>query len=158
MDYIQTLFSRGCDDGVVAHCKKVAEVAARYHGASVDDKLVYAGGIMHDVGRSITHSIRHAGEGAQICTEMGLSAQLTHIVRSHTGAGLSAEEASLLGLDPVDAIPQTLEAKIVAHADNLVKGSREISMCERMMLIADLPARSKKSIARLAFEVELLRE
>ncbi|HJJ48865.1 MAG TPA: HD domain-containing protein [Methanocorpusculum sp.] len=158
MDYIQTLFSRGCDAGVVSHCKKVAEAAARYHGASVDDDLVYAGAVMHDIGRSVTHSIRHAAEGALICTKMGLSDDLVHIVRSHTGAGLSAEEASLLGLLPEDAVPETLEAKIVAHADNLVKGSREITMCERMMLIADLPARSKKNIARLAFEVELLRE
>ena len=158
MDYIRILFSRGCDDGVVKHCKKVAKAASRYHGASVDDSLVYAGAIMHDVGRCVTHSIHHAAEGARICEEMEMPAGLTHIVRSHTGAGLSAEEASLLGLEPEDAVPRTLEAKIVAHADNLVKGSRKITMCERMMLIADLPARSKKAIARLAFEVELLRE
>ena len=53
-------------------------------------------------------------------------------------------------------MPQTLEEKIVAHADNLVKGSKVISIEERMMRIPDLSTRSKKRIWRLAMEVELL--
>lgn len=158
MDYIQILFSRGCDAGVVAHCKKVAEVAGQFHGVSVDEELVFAGGMLHDVGRCVTHSIQHAGCSAEICRRLGCCDELVEIVRCHTGAGLLADEAGLLNLEPVDAVPLSLEAKIVAHADNLVKGSREICLEERMMLAADLPRRAKKSIARLAFEMELLRE
>ncbi|MDD4132353.1 MAG: HDIG domain-containing protein [Methanocorpusculum sp.] len=155
-EYQNTLFKVGCDAGVVAHCKKVAGVSARYGGKSIDKDLIHAGSLMHDIGRSVTHSIRHAGIGADICRKLNVSSEITDIVERHTGAGLSEDEAVLLGLPPKPAIPETLEEKIVAHADNLVKGTREISIYERMMLIADLPTRSKKNIWRLAMEVELL--
>ena len=155
-EYQNTLFKAGCDAGVIAHCKKVAMVASRYKGESVDKELVYAGSMMHDIGRSVTHSIEHASIGGNICHKLNISKEITHIVERHTGAGLSEDESVLLGLPPKQVIPETLEEKIVAHADNLVKGTREISIYERMMLIADLPPRSKKNIWRLSMEVELL--
>ncbi|MCZ9311937.1 MAG: HDIG domain-containing protein [Methanocorpusculum sp.] len=154
--YSQILFSAGCDSGVVRHCEVVASVASRFSGDSVDSELVRAGSMMHDIGRSVTHDISHAQEGARICCERGEREVLTEIVRRHTGAGLDADECTLLGLSPMDCVPQTLEEKIVAHADNLVKGSTVISIEERMMRIADLSGRSKKKIWRLAMEVELL--
>lgn len=154
--YSQTLFSAGCDAGVVRHCEVVADVAARFSGDSVDTDLVCAGSMMHDIGRSVTHDISHAQEGAKICRERQEPDSLTDIVLRHTGAGLDADECTLLGLCPMDCVPRTLEEKIVAHADNLVKGSKVISIEERMMRIADLSQRSKKKIWRLAMEVELL--
>lgn len=157
-EYSHTLFSAGCDEGVVSHCKKVAEVAARYTGESVDSDLVYAGAMLHDIGRSKTHSIKHAAKGAKICRRLELSEDIATIVGRHTGAGLTEDESVLLGLPPVSAVPETLEEKIVAHADNLVSGSREVTIYERMMQIADLPARSKRKIWRLSMEVELLAE
>jgi len=157
-EYTHTLFSAGCDAGVVSHCKKAAEVAARYRGGSVDPNLVYAGAMLHDIGRSRTHGIGHAGKGAKICRNLGFSEEIAEIVRRHTGAGLTEDESVLLGLPPISALPETLEEKIVAHTDNLVKGSREITIYQRMMLISDLPARSKRKIWRLSMEVELLAE
>lgn len=154
--YSSILFSAGCDSGVVRHCEVVASVAARFSGDSVDNALVCAGSMMHDIGRSVTHDISHAQEGARICRARGEREALTQIVLRHTGAGLDADECTLLGLLPRDCVPQTLEEKIVAHADNLVKGSKVISIEERMMRIADLSARTKKKIWRLAMEVELL--
>ncbi|MDO9523637.1 MAG: HDIG domain-containing protein [Methanocorpusculum sp.] len=157
-EYSLTLFSAGCDAGVVSHCAKVAEVAARYTGESVDPDLVYAGAMLHDIGRSKTHSIEHAGKGAKICRRLDLSEEIVNIVGRHTGAGLTEDESVLLGLPPISAMPETLEEKIVAHADNLVKSSREVTIYHRMMQIADLPARSKRNIWRLSIEVELLAE
>ncbi|RBQ23149.1 MAG: Ribonuclease Y [Methanocorpusculum sp. MCE] len=157
-EYSHTLFSAGCEDGVVSHCKKVAEVAARYTGESVDSDLIYAGAMLHDIGRSKTHSIKHAGKGAKICRRLDLPEEIVNIVGRHTGAGLTEDESVLLGLSPVSVVPETLEEKIVAHADNLVSGSREVTIYQRMMQIADLPARSKRKIWRLSMEVELLAE
>lgn len=157
-EYTRTLFSAGCDAGIVSHCAKTAEVAARYTGASVDSDLTYAGAMLHDIGRSATHGIGHAGKGAEICRSLGFSEEIARIVQRHTGAGLTGDESALLGLPPVSALPETLEEKIVAHADNLVKGSREITIYQRMMLISDLPARSKRRVWRLSMEVELLAE
>jgi uncharacterized protein len=151
------LFSVGCDPGVIRHCKTVASVASKFSGDSVNDTLVCAGSMMHDIGRSITHDISHAQAGARICHERRENEALTKIVLRHVGAGLDVDECTLLGLLPMDCVPQTLEEKIVAHADNLVKGSQIISIEECMMRIADLSGRSKKKIWRLAMEVELLR-
>jgi uncharacterized protein len=134
----------------------VADVAADYCGASVDPELVRRGALLHDIGRSVTHSIAHAQAGAALCREMGLDEELCRIPETHTGAGLSSDECTLLGLSPVSCVPETLEEKIVAHADNLVRGSKVISLEERMMRIAELPGRAKRKIWRLGMEVELL--
>ncbi|MDR0438675.1 MAG: HDIG domain-containing protein [Methanocalculaceae archaeon] len=154
--YSQILFSVGCDSGVIRHCETVASVASQFSGDSVDDALVFAGSMMHDIGRSITHDISHAQNGARICRERGESEALIEIVLRHVGAGLNADECTLLGLLPMDCVPRTLEEKIVAHADNLTKGSKIISIEECMTRIADLPTRSKKKIWRLAMEIEQL--
>ncbi|MDO5846422.1 MAG: phosphohydrolase, partial [Methanocorpusculum sp.] len=78
--------------------------------------------------------------------------------RCHTGAGLSEDDCVLLGLPPADCVPKTLEEKIVAHADNLAKGSRRVTMDERMMLIEDQSRRSKRNVWRMGMEIELLRK
>ena len=83
---------------------------------------------------------------------------VTEIIRCHTGAGLSEDDCVLLNLPPSNCVPKTLEEKIVAHADNLAKGSREITIEERMMLIAGQSKRSKKNVWRLSMEMELLRD
>lgn len=157
-DFSNILFSAGCDSGVVKHCMTVAEAAKNYSGDSVDDNLVYAGSMMHDIGRSVTHSIKHAQKGAKICRELGCPCEITEIVRCHTGAGLTEDECVILGLHPLDCVPKTLEEKIVAHADNLVKGSRIVTLDERMMLASDLSKRARRNIWRLGMEVELLRK
>lgn len=154
--YSDILFSAGCDAGVIKHCSVVAATASKYHGESVDDELVYAGSMMHDIGRSVTHSIQHAQIGAEICRKYGKEEALSRIVEVHTGAGVTADECTLLDLMPIECVPTTLEEMIVAHADNLVKGSKVITIEERMMRIADLPNRSKRRVWRLAMDVELL--
>ncbi|MDR3102728.1 MAG: HDIG domain-containing protein [Methanocalculaceae archaeon] len=155
-DFVKTLFLAGCDEDVVKHCAVVAETASRFFGDSVDVDLVYMGSMMHDIGRSVTHSLSHAQVGARICRERGEADALVEIVLRHTGAGLDADECTLLGLAPIDCVPRTLEEKIVAHADNLVKGSTVIPIEERMMRIAHLPRRSKQRFWRLTMDVELL--
>jgi len=158
MDEENILFSAGCDAGVVSHCKKTASIADSFGGQSIDSSLVHSGAMLHDLGRSRTHSIHHARVGAELSADMGLSPEITSIIRTHTGAGLSEDDCVLLGLPPHDCIPRTLEEKIVAHADNLAKGSRAIRREERMMLIAGQSHRSKKNVWRLALEVDLLQK
>jgi uncharacterized protein len=154
--YSQILFSVGCDSNVIQHCETVASIASQFSGDSVDDALVRVGSMMHDIGRSITHDISHAQAGARICCELGKSEALIEIVLRHVGAGLDADECTLLGLLPMDCVPRTLEEKIVAHADNLTRGAKIISIEERMTRIADLSSRTKKKIWRLAMEIEQL--
>ncbi|MDV2482010.1 HDIG domain-containing protein [Methanoculleus sp. Wushi-C6] len=157
-DCIALLRRAGCSEGVIAHCRAVRDLALTYASDGlVDRDLVAAGALLHDIGRGATHEIRHAEVGGALCRSFGLDEAIVAIVERHIGGGLTADECSLLGLLPRDCMPQTLEEKIVAHADNLVKGTRVIVMEERMMHAIALPRRQRKRICRLGLEMELFR-
>jgi uncharacterized protein len=59
---------------------------------------------------------------------MEYSKEIANIVERHIGTGLSEDDARELGLPVKSYVPQTLEEKIVSHADNLFNGSQEIDV------------------------------
>lgn len=116
----------GCSKEVIDHCQAVRRVAVRIaKKAQANIRLVEAGALLHDIGRSKTHGIMHGVEGAKIAQELGLPNSIVRIIERHLGAGIPKEEAALLGLPEKDYMPMTLEEKIVAHADNLIESDRE---------------------------------
>ena len=118
---LELLKKAGCSDDVVKHCKAVRDVALKIaKRTDADVKLVEAGALLHDIGRSKTHDIFHAMEGVKIAQKLGLPQSIINIIERHIGAGISKDEAKKLGLPPKDYIPKTLEEKIVCHADNLI--------------------------------------
>jgi uncharacterized protein (TIGR00295 family) len=123
---IKILRENGCSEDVICHCKAVRDIAVRLAekvGADVD--LVEIGALLHDIGRSETHGILHGVKGAKIAKKLGLPDNVVNIIERHIGAGLSADEAMKLGLPKKDYIPQTLEEKIVCHADSLVDNCKK---------------------------------
>lgn len=141
------LIKAGCSSSVVDHCKVVAgfakEIAVKISENSIkkgipsniDIESVFLGGLLHDIGRSKTHGIEHAIEGAAIASENDVDEKLVRIIERHIGAGIPINEAPGLGLPEKDYLPVTLEEKVVAHADNLVFGNRIGTMEE---LIANI--------------------
>ena len=135
-DAIRLLRKSGCSPDVIEHCKTVSsyarEIALKIRNCAlkkgfrvnIDIDLVFTGGLLPDIGRSKTHGIFHAVEGARIAVNNGLDRKIVNIIERHIGAGIPEEEAVDLGLPPKDYMPLTLEEKIVAHADNLVSGTR----------------------------------
>ena len=124
-DCIKILKETGCSKKVITHCKTVRDVAIKIaKKTDADIKLVEAGALLHDLGRSKTHGIFHAIEGAMIAKKLGLSTKIVNIIERHIGAGISREEAKKLGLPVKDYIPISLEEKIVCHADSLVDEGR----------------------------------
>lgn len=125
---IELLIEAGCKRRVIIHCCTVEavakEIVSRVKGADPD--LVAAGALLHDIGRSVDHSIMHAYIGSQIVQAHGLPQSIVDIVRKHTGAGLDAEDVKALGLPDADYMPRTLEEKIVAHADNMVSDNKVV--------------------------------
>lgn len=125
---IEYLEEAGCKRRVIIHCCTVnavaQEIVSRIPGANVE--LVTAGALLHDIGRSVDHSIMHAYIGSQIAASYGLPQEIVDIIRKHTGAGLDAEDAEEMGLPPADYMLRTVEEKIVAHADNLVSDNRVV--------------------------------
>ena len=121
---VDILKKQGCPSNVIEHCKAVRDIALKIADCTnADRRLVEVGALLHDIGRSRTHGIEHGIEGAKIAREIGLPESIVRIIERHMGAGISKEEAKKLGLPFKDYIPQTLEEKIVAHADNLIEGN-----------------------------------
>ena len=118
---IELLKNAGCSEEVINHCIAVRDVAVKIaEKANADIKIVEAGALLHDIGRSKTHGIMHGVEGVKIARKLGLPITINLIIERHIGAGIPKDEAVKLGLPEKDFIPETLEEKIVAHADNLI--------------------------------------
>ena len=98
------------------------------NGHDIDLKSVSIGALLHDIGRAKTHGVEHGVAGAEILHKMGLG-KFARFAENHIGAGIPAAEARELGLPAKDFMPRTLEEKVVAYADKMISGKREIS-CE----------------------------
>ena len=130
---LQLLHENGCSIKVVNHCRTVAELALetaealRQKGLNVDLKLVEAGALLHDIGRSRTHSVNHAIEGAEIARKAGLPNSVVAIIQRHVGGGITAKEAKALGWPNGDTyVPVTLEEKNVSYADKLIENGKRV--------------------------------
>ena len=110
----------------IAVYKKAMEIAANFDDADKD--LIKKGALLHDIGRSRTHGITHAIEGVEIARKYGYGEDVLNIIERHIGAGITENEAEKLGLPVKSYLPETLEEKIVAHADNLISGSEEVDI------------------------------
>ncbi len=110
---------------VVAVHDYAMEIAA---SMDCDRELVEAGSLLHDIGRARSHEIDHAIVGAAILKKEGVDERVINIVERHIGAGLTAKEAKKLGLPPKDYVPETIEEKIVCHADNLIGSTERVKI------------------------------
>lgn len=117
-------------ENVISHCeavyRKAMKIASNFD--NVDTDLIRKGALLHDIGRSKTHDITHAIVGVEIAKKYGYDQKVLNIIERHIGAGITEDESKKLGLPEKSYIPQTLEEKIVAHADNLVSGSEEVDV------------------------------
>ena len=138
---IELLRKSGCSKSVINHCKVVSDFAGelaekiKHNGYPVDIELVQIGALLHDIGRSQTHDIRHGVKGFMLAKYFGLDEKIAGIIRTHIGAGITPEDTALLGLPPDRYIPLTLEEKIVAHADNLVEDETTVSISEKVEIL-----------------------
>ena len=152
---INLLKTAGCSKNVIKHCKSVSRLAVKIakklaeKGINVNIELVKIGGLLHDIGRSKTHGIDHALVGSEIARSYGLPEDMVKIIERHIGSGITADEASKLGLPRKDFIPISLEEKIVSYADKLISGDHEMEFSEALEKFAiDLGA-SHPAVPRL---------
>lgn len=129
---LRLLRQNHCPPKVIAHCKAVAKLAVetalacQKKGLKIDLELVEAGAILHDIGRSKTHSVNHVVVGAEIAKMEGLPDSIIAIIERHLGGGITPSEAKELGWPEGNYIPVTLEEKIVSYADKLVETSERV--------------------------------
>lgn len=155
----EILRREGCSERVIAHSRAVCTLALTFSGSdSVDRELVRQGAMLHDIGRSRSHTVAHAQEGAAILRGLGMREDVVRVVERHIGAGLTADECSLLDLVPRDCMPGTLEEQIVTNADNLVHGHQEGSVVRLLQQAYRLKRRLRKRHYRLWIRMEAFRE
>jgi len=144
----------GCNRGVIEHCRKVRESARRYINPLSNPSLVEWGAMLHDIGRAKTHHIDHGQVGADITRKFGIREEIARIIECHVGAGLTADECTLLRLLPRDCVPRTVEEKIVAHADNMVNGTLICTLPTAVLSPFALHRRVRRRLYSLALEME----
>ena len=129
---LKLLRQNHCSPKVMAHCKAVAKLAVetaqacQKKGLKVDVNLVEVGALLHDLGRSKTHSVDHVVVGAEIARAEGLPSSVIAIIERHVGGGITPAEAKEMGWPKGNYVPVTLEEKIVSYADKLVETSERV--------------------------------
>lgn len=160
---VEFLKQTGCPRNVIRHCRVVAGLAkeiaeeCQKKGLTVNVDLVEIGALMHDIGRSETHTVNHAIIGADLARSFGLPETVLSIIKRHVGGGISASEARKLGWPEGIYVPQTLEEKIVCYSDKLIEGSHRVPFNKTLRSFSkDVPAPAIKRIQRLHDEMTRL--
>ena len=131
---LNLLRKENSSEALIKHSITVSEVsiilalAFKEKGYSVDLDLVRVGGLLHDIGRVITHSVLHGYLGGRLLRERGIDERIARIAERHVGGGISDEEAKKLGLPKGRYMPESLEEKIVCFADKIVEISHIIPL------------------------------
>ena len=158
---LHLLFENGCSLKVVNHCKAVSKLALetadilKERGLKVNSNLVEIGALVHDIGRSKTHTVHHAVVGGKIARAVGLPESVVNIVERHVGGGITNGEALKLGWSKGVYVPVSLEEKIVSYADKLIENGQRVPIdvsIER--LVEELKYEAAERVRSLHEEIE----
>ncbi len=162
---IEILKRNHCSEKVIQHTQAVSalaveiakQVQAKNHPVNL--QLVEVGALLHDLGRSQTHSVDHAIVGAKLAQQEGLPEEIVSIIKRHVGAGITTQEAQWLGWPKDNYIPQTLEEKIVSYADKRIDSNRQIPIEDTInQLQSENMAEAAERVRKLDKEISSLIE
>jgi len=129
---LQLLHKKQCPEKVITHCMAVTKLALEIadllmvKGITIDLKLLEIGALLHDIGRSVTHTVQHVVLGAEIAKSASLPDSVISIIRRHVGGGITTSEAENLGWPKGVYVPVTIEEKVVCYADKLIENDERI--------------------------------
>ena len=152
---LSLLAKAGCSPSVVGHCESVSALAVKIakaceeKGLKVDISLVEISALLHDIGRSKTHSVDHAMISGEIARSLGLPKSMIFVIERHAGGGISKEEAKKLGWPARNYLPKTLEEKIVCYADKRVEGLRIVPIEQTIQAYAAVLGKNHSAIKRI---------
>lgn len=161
---LELLKESGCERKVIEHCKTVSRQAVKIArrikktGRNVDVDFIEIAGLLHDIGRSVTHGICHGIEGGRILKD---HPKYARVCRRHIGAGIDRTEARKLGLPAGIYTPKTLEEKIIAHADNTIEDNKTVPIEKTIKAYEEKLGKkhpATKRLARLADYIKKLTE
>jgi len=126
----EELKKHGCNDYIIQHgllvmgiSEKIVKELTRV-GMKVDTEAVLRGALLHDIGRSKEHSVRHGFLGGEILRKEGYDEKIIRIVENHVGGGIDEQDCRKLGMPERDFTPISLEEKIVCLADKYVEDNQ----------------------------------
>jgi|TARA_B100001971_G_C18252828_1_gene579661 uncharacterized protein (TIGR00295 family) len=116
---------------VLAHSKAVQKNAIKIAKGipNINMDFIKIASLLHDIGRFIyppgKNSIKHGIAGSKILRKEGLN-RCAKTAERHIGVGIRIQDIKRqkLKLPLKDYTPKTREEKIIAHADNLIFGSK----------------------------------
>lgn len=155
----------GCSDDVIKHSLAVSQLSLKIgeklkaNGYEIDLKFLEMASLLHDIGRSKIHGIFHGIEGGKILRKFNFSEKFSRVCENHLGGGISKEEAGGVGLPHRDFIPETIEEKVIAHADNLIFGDNIVPLEKTIEKLKEELGYDHPAISRvksLADEIERL--
>jgi uncharacterized protein len=152
---LKLLAQAGCSPNVINHCKSVSALAVQIatacekKGLKVDVSLVEIGALLHDLGRSKTHSVNHALIGGEIARSLGLPESVILMIERHAGGGISKEEAKKLGWPAKSYVPKTLEEKIVCYADKRIQDLHVVPIEKTVQTYAAVLGKEHQAIERI---------
>ncbi len=118
-------------------------------GVEVDPALARTGGLLHDIGRDVTHDgIMHCWEGSQMLLALG-QPLLARFCVVHSSGGMDAEEAASVGWPPADYRPHSWEEKSVTIADGLAHYDGVVLLADRCASVRER-YRARSNAARYA--------
>ena len=153
---LKLLLKSRCSRRVIEHCKTVTSLAVQIakackeKGLNVDVQLAEIGALLHDIGRSKTHTVDHAIVGAEIAKSLGLPSSIVSIIERHAGGGIDIDEAKQLGWPIKSYLPQTIEEKIVCYADKLIEGKRRVKIERTISKLSKELGKTHRSLGRIA--------
>ena len=123
---LKILKNMNVSDAIIKHSELVSELAVKIGAlCKADLKLIETGAMLHDIGRVESNGLDHGIIGAKIVRKLGYPEEVAKIVERHIGAGLDGSESMKLGVS-YSLTPETIEEKIVAHADNLIIHQKKV--------------------------------
>jgi len=127
----------GAHSETVARTAGILADALATSGADIDPSLARTGGLLHDIGRSVTHhGTGHCWEGQQILLAMGQPV-LARFCVTHSYAGMTPAEAVRVGWPAADYRPHMWEEKVVTIADGLTHFDRVVWLDERVASVLE---------------------
>jgi uncharacterized protein len=115
--------SREAFELVYEHCELVSQVATQFFaGLDLDEDLVRAGALLHDIGVYRLESsayVRHGVLGHELLASLGFPVEICRFASCHTGVGITRDDVVRQGLPipPDDYVPRTPEEELVLYAD-----------------------------------------
>lgn len=94
-----------------------------------DQAVILAGALLHDVGRGFEQGPAHVPAGITFLRDHGVDEEVVRCVARHMGAGIPPAQARSWGWPEDESYtPETIEERVVAHADNLTTGTRHVPL------------------------------